>query len=185
MQLHLHYCFFHMAGIGNVVLPTPRQIFIGFVDSILRSKVLGSRQQWIISLIYAFQTSPFNCGKIIILIQAINFIIKSLRKRIEILAKCLFSFPIKVFNTKLLLGENFGSPHTSNQVYLLRGYFSNYLYLKDMYIILKGTGKILYALELRILLICKFLNFTAPSLKKLNFQKFTTNLFRQIHFLFS
>ena len=36
-------------------------------------------------------------------IWAINFIIKSLRKRIEILAKSLFSFSIIVFNMKFLV----------------------------------------------------------------------------------
>ena len=38
--------------------------------------------------------------------------------------------------------------------------FFNYIYLKDMYIILKGIKKILFASVLRVLLICKFLNFT-------------------------
>ena len=43
-----------------------------------------------------------------------------------------------------LYGNIFGSPHTSNRIYLLRNCFSNYLYLKDMYIALKGIGKILF-----------------------------------------
>ena len=37
-----------------------------------------------------------------------------------------------------------------------------------MYITMKGIGKILVALALKILLICKFLNFTAVFTKKLN-----------------
>ena len=55
---------------------------------------------------------------------------------------------------KHLLGKTFGSPHTSNQVYLLQNYFSNYVYLKDMYITLKGIEKTLFVSVLRILLIC-------------------------------
>ena len=112
-----------------------------------------------------------------ILIWEINFIIKSTTKRIEILAKRLVSFSIIVFSMKLLvilfvkkkkhlLGNIFGSPHTSNRIYLLRNCFSNYVYLKDMYITLKGIGKILFVSVLRILLICKFLNFTAAFTKK-------------------
>ena len=112
-----------------------------------------------------------------ILIWAINFIIKSLTKGIEILAKRLFSFSIIVFNMKLLvilfirkikhvIGKIFGSPHTSNWIYLLRNCFSNYVYLKDMYLSLKGIGKILFVSVLRILLICNFLNFKAAFTKK-------------------
>ena len=41
--LHLHYRFFTQQVIGNAVTPTPIQIFIGFVDAILRSKILGNR----------------------------------------------------------------------------------------------------------------------------------------------
>ena len=112
-----------------------------------------------------------------ILIWAINFIIKSLTKGIEILAKRLFSFSIIVFSMKLLvvhfirkkkhlLGNIFGSPHTSNRIYLLGNCFSTYIYLKDMYLTLKGIGKTLFVSVLRILLICKFLNFTAAFTKK-------------------
>ena len=43
---------------------------------------------------------------------------------------------------KHLLKKIFGSTHTSNRTYLLRNCFSNYVYLKDMYIILKGIRKI-------------------------------------------
>ena len=102
------------------------------------------------------------------LIWAINYIIKSITKGIEILAKRLFSFSIIVFSIKLqvilfirkemhLLGNIFGSPHTSNRIHSLRNCFSNYVYLKDMYITLKGIGKILFVSVLGILLICKFL----------------------------
>ena len=102
------------------------------------------------------------------LIWAINYIIKSITKGIEILAKRLFSFSIIVFSIKLqvilfirkemhLLGNIFGSPHTSNWIHSLRNCFSNYVYLKDMYITLKGIGKILFVSVLGILLICRFL----------------------------
>ena len=116
------------------------------------------------------------------LIWAINYIIKSITKGIEILAKRLFSFSIIVFSIKLqvilfirkemhLLGNIFGSPHTSNWIHSLRNCFSNYVYLKDMYITLKGIGKILFVSVLRILLICKFRNFTAAFTKKIKLSK--------------
>ena len=44
-----------------------------------------------------------------------------------------------------------------------------------MYITLKGIGKIQFVSMLRILLICKFLNFTAAFTKKWNFPKFAFN----------
>ena len=117
------------------------------------------------------------------LIWAINYIIKSITKGIEILAKRLFSFSIIVFSIKLqvilfirkemhLLGNIFGSPHTSNWIHSLRNCFSNYVYLKDMYITLKGIGKVLFVSVFRILLIRKFLNFMAACTQKMNFPKF-------------
>ena len=99
----------------------------------------------------------------------------------------MFLFSIIVFNMKLLvllsimkkkhlLGNVFGSPHTSNWIYLLQNCFSNYLHRKDMYITLKGIGKIIFVLVVRIFLICKFLNFTSAfTKKKLNFPKFAFN----------
>ena len=69
-------------------------------------------------------------------------------------------------NKSILLRRIFGSTRTSNRIYLLRNSFSNYVYLKDMYITLKGIKKILFVSVLRILLIFKFLNFTAGSTKK-------------------
>ena len=70
-----------------------------------------------------------------------------------------------------LLGNIFGLPHASNQIYLLQNYFSNYVYLKDTYITLKSIGKILFVSVLKILLICKFLNFTATVTKKVKLSK--------------
>ena len=70
---------------------------------------------------------------------------------------------------KHLLGKIFGSPHTRNRIYLLQNCFPKYVYLKDVYITLKGKGigKILFISVLRILLICKFLNFTAAFTEKI------------------
>ena len=106
-----------------------------------------------------------------ILIWAISFIMKSIWKRIEILANSLFSFSVIVFNMKFLVilfmrksicyGKLFGSLHTSNRIYLQWNCFSNYVYLKDMYLSLKCIEKILFVSVLRILLISKTLNFTA------------------------
>ena len=61
--------------------------------------------------------------------------------------------------------EIFTSSHTSNRIYI---------YLKDMYITLKEIGEIFFVSVLRILLICKFLNFIAVFTKKekKNFVKF-------------
>ena len=77
---------------------------------------------------------------------------------------------------KHLLGNTFGSPHTSNRIYLLRNFFPKCVYLRDMYITLKDSGKVLFVSVFRILLICKFLNFTVVfTNKKENFPKFAFN----------
>ena len=56
---------------------------------------------------------------------------------------------------------------------LTRFIVGKYVYLKCMYITLKRIGKILFVSALRILLICKFLNFTAIFTKqRLNFPKY-------------
>ena len=69
-------------------------------------------------------------------------------------------------NKSILLRRIFGSTRTRNRIYLLRNSFSNYVYLKDIYITLKGIKKILFVSVLRTLLIFKFLNFTAVFTKK-------------------
>ena len=75
---------------------------------------------------------------------------------------------------KHLLRKTFGSSHTSNRIYVLRNCFPNYLYLKDMYITLKRIRKILFVSVLRILLICKFVNFTTVlTNKKFKLSRFT------------
>ena len=53
-----------------------------------------------------------------------------------------------------------------------------YIHLKDMYITLKKIGKILFASVLRILLICKFRNFTVAFGKK-------SWIFWSLHAIFS
>ena len=74
----------------------------------------------------------------------------------------------------------FGPPHTSNQFYLLQNCFTNYIYLKDMYITLTGIKKILFVPALRILLICKFLNFVAVFTKNKNKLSRVAYIFRVI-----
>ena len=66
---------------------------------------------------------------------------------------------------KHLLGKIFGSPHTSNQFYLLQNCFTNYIYLKDMYITLTGIN---VCVSVKNVLICKFLNFMAVFTKNKN-----------------
>ena len=85
-----------------------------------------------------------------------------------------YIFQRSTFNlekTKAFVKENFGSPDTSNRIYLLWNCFSNYVYHKDMYITLKGTGKVIFASVLRILLIYKFLNFAAVFTKTIKLSK--------------
>ena len=72
---------------------------------------------------------------------------------------------------KHLLWKIFGSPHISKWIFLLRNCFSNYVYLNNMYITLKGIGKIVLVSVLKTLLICKFLNFMAAFTKKIKLSK--------------
>ena len=114
LSLYCYICFtvfFTWQVIGNAVTPTPIQIFIGFADAILRSKILDNRlgilTQILITMDYFFYLHISDIylqfREKSILIWAINFTIKSLKKRIEILAKSLFSFSIIVFNMKFLV----------------------------------------------------------------------------------
>ena len=50
-----------------------------------------------------------------------------------------------------------------NWIYVLWYYFSNYVYLRDTHIIVTGMRNIMFPSVLRIVLICKFLNFTWQS----------------------
>ena len=104
LSLYCFICFtvfFTLQVIGNAVTPTPIQIFIGFVDAILRSKIFDNKLgilTWIlITMDYFFYLYIPNIylqfrGKKRQLIWSINFIIKSVRKGIEILAKERFVF---------------------------------------------------------------------------------------------
>ena len=74
--------------------------------------------------------------------------------------------PSVSIKTKAFIRRNFWFT-PSNRIYLLQNCFSNYVYLKDMYLSLKGIGKILFVSVLRILLICKTLNFTATFTNKI------------------
>ena len=109
--LHLHYRFFTQQVIGNAVTPAPLKIFIGFVDATLQSKILGNRLG-ILTLIliavdyffYLYISDKYlQYRKKYIIIWAINFIIKTIRKEIKILVKRLFSFSIIVISMKLLV----------------------------------------------------------------------------------
>ena len=92
---------------------TPKQRCIGFVAAALQSKILGNRlgilAQTLIAMDYYFFLF-FNGSE-----KYLQF--KKLQKH--------------------LVEKIFGSPHTSNRIYLPWNYFTNYVYLKDMCITLK------------------------------------------------
>ena len=89
--------------------------------------------------------------------------------RLDILTGILIAMDFSLFfqrstfnlEKKQLLMKFFFSPCKSNWIYVPRNYFSNYVYLKDIHINLKGIGKILFITVLTNLLICKFLNFAS------------------------
>ena len=115
--------------------PAPFYICIGLVDSVLRTKILGNRLGILTYILITMDYYFF-----------------------------VFVFQRSTFNlekTKAFVKENFWFIPSSNRIYLLRKCFSNYVYLKDMYIKLKGVGKLLSVSLLTILLICKFINITA------------------------
>ena len=148
LSLYCYICitvFSKCQVVGNAVTPTFIYILTVFAVTILRSKILDNGLGILTQILTAtdyffnciFQTYSFNLEKKDILIWAINFIIKSIRKGIEILAKRLFSFSIIVLNMTFLVilfirksicqGRLFGSLHTSNWIYLLWNCFSNYV----------------------------------------------------------
>ena len=120
--------FFFWQVIGNEVTPTPIQMFIGFVDAILRPKILHNRlaflTQILITMDYFFYLYILDIYLQFRENWTINFIIKCFRKGIKKLPKNLFSFPIIAFNMKFLFilflrksicqGKLFGSLHTSS-----------------------------------------------------------------------
>ena len=96
--------------IGNVVTLTFIQIFSGFLDVILRSKILGNRLNiltWILTAMdyffYLYIPAKYLQFRKNILIRVIHFIIKSIRKGIKILIKRMFSFWAILINMKLLV----------------------------------------------------------------------------------
>ena len=188
-MLHLHYRSFHVAGYWKCS-NTKSYIHIHwFCRS--HTSIQNTWQQTsyfnvdfdnnglFLSIVYFRHINSIQ-GKCIS-IWAINFIIKSIKKGFEVLAKSFFSFSIIVFNMKCLVvpfirkiicqGTLFGSLYTSNRIYFLRNCFSNYVYLKDMYMHLKGTGKILLVEVLRNLLISKTLTFTTAFTKIIKVSK--------------
>ena len=58
-----------------------------------------------------------------------------------------------VINTLINFKEITFLPRTSSQTEVRRNYFSNYIYLKNMYKTLKGLGKIKFLSELIIFVI--------------------------------
>ena len=58
-----------------------------------------------------------------------------------------------VINTLINFKEITCLPRTSSQIEVRRNYFSNYIYLKNMYKTLKGLGKIQFLSELIIFVI--------------------------------
>ena len=81
--------FFTWQVIGNAVTPTPIQIFIGFVDVILRSNILGNRLDILTQILIAMDYFTYlhisdkqlQFWEKSILIGTISFIIKSIRDR--------------------------------------------------------------------------------------------------------
>ena len=109
--LHLLYHFFHVAGYWKCINTNAHIDVHWFCRR--HTSIQNTRQQsWFfnvdfdnnglfLSFVY-FRHIP-SILIIIILIWAISFIIKSIRKVIEILAKRLFSFSIILFNMKFLV----------------------------------------------------------------------------------
>ena len=127
-----------------------------------------------LSSVYVSDIIHSNEGEKSILTWAINFIIKSIRKRIEIPAKSLFSCFVIVFNTKFLVllfmrksicqgRENCLVHYIQVTGYTFYRIVFQTMYASKigMYLSLKGIGKILLVSVLRILLISKTLKFRA------------------------
>ena len=105
LSLYCYICFivfFTRQVIGNAVTPMPIQIFIGFADAILRSKIHDNRLGILTQILIAMDHFLYLYISHI-LIWAINFIVKCIRKRIEILGKSLFSCFIIVLTMKFVV----------------------------------------------------------------------------------
>ena len=189
-MLHLHCHFLMWQVTENAVTPTPIQIFNGFADVILRFKILGNRlgtlTQILIAIDYFFylyisdKYLQFRKKKYINLDNQFHY--KKYNEKDRHISKTfVFIFRHSIQHEasgytfykkeKHLLWKIFGSPHISKWIFLLRNCFSNYVYLNNMYITLKGIGKIVLVSVLKTLLICKFLNFMAAFTKKIKLSK--------------
>ena len=114
--------FFRMVGYWNCSnkSSTSIQMCIGLADAVLQPKIVGNRLDILTQILIAMYYS-------------ISFFIYISEKYLQFRKE-----------QKHLLRKNFGPPHTSNRIYLLCNRFSNYIYLRDMQITLKGIGKVLF-----------------------------------------
>ena len=152
-MLHLHYSFFTWQVIGNAIIKQQRPYKYALV---LWTPYFDPKN--------STQTSYFN----------VDFDVNGL----------LFLFlyfkevPSIQQKTSVSQGKFFVHPiQVAVCIYCGIG-FSNYVYLKYIYITLKGTGKILFVSVSRILLICKFLNFTDVFAKNYKLFKVQQKVFR-------
>ena len=139
--LHLHYHFFKWQVTESAATPTPIQIFIDFVDTILRSKILGNRlgilTQILIAMDYFFylylsdKCLQFRGKKYINLSNQFHYKIYNERDR-NIRKTFVFIFHHSIYH------EAAGCTFSKEK----KGFYKEYL--KRMYIILKGIGKILF-----------------------------------------
>ena len=138
--LHSHCCFFHVAGYwrcsntnANIDIHwfCKRHTSIQNTWQQTRYFNVDFDSNGLFLLFIYFRQVPSIQGKKSILIWAINFVIKSITKVTEILAKPLFSFSIIVFSMKLLvilfirkkkhlLGNIFGSRIVFQTKYTLK-----------------------------------------------------------------
>ena len=93
---------------------------------------------------------------------------KTLESRLDILTLILIAMYYYFFFSKFLrstfnLEKKAFATYKQPALFTVALFFKVYIYiyLKNMYITLKGIGKILFVSVLKIFLICKFLNFTA------------------------
>ena len=118
--------------------PPSLEICIVLVGTLLRPKVLGNRPG---ILTWSLITMHYYFFFYICIFQRSTF---DLEKKQKHLSRKICA-----------------SPYTNNRTYLQWNSFSNYVNLKDVYITLKRIRKLLFVLALKVLLICKFLNFTS------------------------
>ena len=147
-MLHFLYCFFRVAGYWKCSNTNAHIDIHWFCRRQILDNRLGILTQNLIRMGYfficVFQTYNFNLGEKYLNLGN-QFHYKKYKVRDWNTSKrFVFSFSIIVFNMKFLLilfmtksicyGKLFGSVYTSNGIYLLWNGFSNYVYLKDMYL---------------------------------------------------